>query len=238
MWVDLWVRKIPWSRKWQPAPVFLPGKSQGQRSLVGSQESDTAEWLITQHRQTNVCSSNSCWQCLDVATMFTGGLKWVDAESPEFCFFIAHYLLTCYLFLLFIVYHLLSPDWMQTLQGQGNLFCSLMQAKRLEQCLAYTKCLIKVCWMNEWMRGPKKPARSFVSFLTISRVVTMVTSQNGQKELYVYLVNLFKCEQIPRYPAQPRHSPWLLGLCSGSRHIVWEWETQESETRFDARTPC
>ena len=23
---DPWVRKIPWSRKWQPAPVFLPGK--------------------------------------------------------------------------------------------------------------------------------------------------------------------------------------------------------------------
>ena len=27
------VRKIPWNRKWQPAPVFLPGKSHGQRSL-------------------------------------------------------------------------------------------------------------------------------------------------------------------------------------------------------------
>ena len=29
------VRKIPWSRKWQPVPVFLPGKFHGQRSLVG-----------------------------------------------------------------------------------------------------------------------------------------------------------------------------------------------------------
>ena len=28
-----WVRKIPWRRKWQPTPAFLPGKSQGQRSL-------------------------------------------------------------------------------------------------------------------------------------------------------------------------------------------------------------
>ena len=27
------VRKIPWRRKWQPTPVFLPGKSHGQRSL-------------------------------------------------------------------------------------------------------------------------------------------------------------------------------------------------------------
>ena len=30
-----WVEKIPWSRKWQPAPVFLPGKFHRQRSLVG-----------------------------------------------------------------------------------------------------------------------------------------------------------------------------------------------------------
>ena len=27
--------KIPWSRKWQPTPVFMPGKFRGQRSLVG-----------------------------------------------------------------------------------------------------------------------------------------------------------------------------------------------------------
>ena len=30
-----WVGKIPWRRKWQPTPVILPGKSHGQRSLVG-----------------------------------------------------------------------------------------------------------------------------------------------------------------------------------------------------------
>ena len=29
------VRKIPWKRKWQPIPVFLPGKSYGQRRLAG-----------------------------------------------------------------------------------------------------------------------------------------------------------------------------------------------------------
>ena len=31
---DPWVGKIPWRRKWQPDPVFLPGKFHGQRSLV------------------------------------------------------------------------------------------------------------------------------------------------------------------------------------------------------------
>ena len=30
-----WVGKIPWRRAWQPPPVFLPGESHGQRSLVG-----------------------------------------------------------------------------------------------------------------------------------------------------------------------------------------------------------
>ena len=30
-----WVGKIPWRRKWQPNPVLLLGKSQGQRNLAG-----------------------------------------------------------------------------------------------------------------------------------------------------------------------------------------------------------
>ena len=49
---DPWVGKIPWRRAWQPTPVFLPGESHGQRSLVGyspwgHKESDTTEWLST-----------------------------------------------------------------------------------------------------------------------------------------------------------------------------------------------
>ena len=30
-----WAGKIPWRRKWQPTPVFLPGESHGQRRLAG-----------------------------------------------------------------------------------------------------------------------------------------------------------------------------------------------------------
>ena len=33
--IPAWVSKIPWRRKWQPIPVFLPGESHGQRRLVG-----------------------------------------------------------------------------------------------------------------------------------------------------------------------------------------------------------
>ena len=32
---DPWVGKIPWRRKWQSAPAFLPRESHGQRSLLG-----------------------------------------------------------------------------------------------------------------------------------------------------------------------------------------------------------
>ena len=44
---DSWVGKIPWRRKWQPTSVFLPEKSQWQRSLAGynpwvGKESDMA----------------------------------------------------------------------------------------------------------------------------------------------------------------------------------------------------
>ena len=31
-----WVGKIPWRRKWQLTPIFLPGKSHGQGNLAGS----------------------------------------------------------------------------------------------------------------------------------------------------------------------------------------------------------
>ena len=47
-----WVGKIPWRRKWQPTPVFLPEESHGKRSLVayspwGHKESDTTELVST-----------------------------------------------------------------------------------------------------------------------------------------------------------------------------------------------
>ena len=50
--LDPRVRKTPWSRKWQPTPEFLSGKSHGQRSLVGYspwgyKESDTTEHAHT-----------------------------------------------------------------------------------------------------------------------------------------------------------------------------------------------
>ena len=48
MWVQFLGRKICWRREWQRTPEFLPGRSHGQRSLVGyspwgHKELDTTE---------------------------------------------------------------------------------------------------------------------------------------------------------------------------------------------------
>ena len=50
--------RFPWRRKWQPTPIFLPGKSHGQRKLAGyspwgRKESDTAERLYFTLRRSN-----------------------------------------------------------------------------------------------------------------------------------------------------------------------------------------
>ena len=47
---DPWVKKVPWRRDWLPTPLFLPGKSHGQRTLAGyspcsCKESYMTEWL-------------------------------------------------------------------------------------------------------------------------------------------------------------------------------------------------
>ena len=52
---DTWVGNIPRRRKWQPIPVFLPGKSHGQKSLVGyslwsRKQLDMTEYITTPSR--------------------------------------------------------------------------------------------------------------------------------------------------------------------------------------------
>ena len=68
---DPWVGKIPQSRKWQPAPVFLPGKFHGQRTLMGHspwshKKSDTTERLSS--------SIARMLQCAITNSLTTNGL--------------------------------------------------------------------------------------------------------------------------------------------------------------------
>ena len=71
---------IPWRKKWQPNPVFLPGKSQGQRSPEGYSSEGSEESDITEHTTahsdsiiqspfspTNILSSFCLCACVPVA---------------------------------------------------------------------------------------------------------------------------------------------------------------------------
>ena len=56
-----------WRRKWQPAPVLLPGESQGQRSLMGCHlwghtESDTTEATVG-HLAPTAAAASICIEC-------------------------------------------------------------------------------------------------------------------------------------------------------------------------------
>ena len=44
------IGKIPWRRKWQPTPVFLPGKSHGQSNLVGYSLKGLKVLDVTKHK--------------------------------------------------------------------------------------------------------------------------------------------------------------------------------------------
>ena len=50
---DSWIWKIPWRRKWPPTPVFLPGKSHGQRDLEGTVHGVTKESDMTEQLNNN-----------------------------------------------------------------------------------------------------------------------------------------------------------------------------------------
>ena len=65
-----WIGKMLWRREWQPTPVFLPGKSHGQRSLahvgqsMGPQKVDTTKGLIPSHISCSPSSSHKSMQTM------------------------------------------------------------------------------------------------------------------------------------------------------------------------------
>ena len=66
---DPWVRKMPWSRGWLPTPVFLPGKSHGQMSLVGCSlwvHKVGHNWATNTHTHTQTLQSSWCCQSTKV----------------------------------------------------------------------------------------------------------------------------------------------------------------------------
>ena len=78
---EFFQRKILLSRKWQHTPVFLPGKFNKQRSLVGYSPWGQKESDTTEHTHINMCciffihSSNGYLGCIHILTIVNGAAK-------------------------------------------------------------------------------------------------------------------------------------------------------------------
>ena len=53
--------KIPWRRKWQPTPVFLPGKSHGQRNLAGFHPEESQDYKSVRYSPQGHKSTEHKW---------------------------------------------------------------------------------------------------------------------------------------------------------------------------------
>ena len=70
---DPWVGKIPWRRKWQPTPVFLPGEFHGQRSQMGYSPWGQKQLDMTEHTTKHTC----------LGDLLTTPLNWNDLEMVK-----------------------------------------------------------------------------------------------------------------------------------------------------------
>ena len=90
------VGKIPWNRKQQPTPVFLPGEAHGQRSLEGyrpegCRASTLLKWLSVQHpwmaigkqKLTHSSPHPQCWPSQDKLMAFL--LYFLTFSPSLFC---------------------------------------------------------------------------------------------------------------------------------------------------------
>ena len=89
-----WVGKIPRRREWHPTPVFLPGESQGQRSLAGYspwglKELDTTEQLtLSLHKRKNWDVESSSYKVTRPSLIelgFERGSRMPDLHSHPLC---------------------------------------------------------------------------------------------------------------------------------------------------------
>ena len=76
-----WIGKIPWRRKWQPTPVFLPRKSHGQRSLAGYSPwgcKRVGHNLATRQQHTRI-KIRAKYLSLQIT------ICWIKKKQPTFC---------------------------------------------------------------------------------------------------------------------------------------------------------
>ena len=79
------VRKMPWRRKWQLIPVFLPGESHGQRSLVGysSWGHRVGHDWVTEHTHTHTQTPKQCSVDISQVGEHIRVLRWWPTPVPR-----------------------------------------------------------------------------------------------------------------------------------------------------------
>ena len=92
-----WVGKLPWRRAWHPTPVPLPGKSHGQRSLVGyspqghkelDTDMDRGKWNISCIFLVDKFFVFFSPQVTDIFWYFVLGRKWEKKRTFIFYYFV------------------------------------------------------------------------------------------------------------------------------------------------------
>ena len=74
-WFHPWFRKIPWTRKWQPTPVLMPGESNGQRILVGY-----SPWGC---KESNMTEATQCMHTLPLNTQNQVSFIWGGKDAGQ-----------------------------------------------------------------------------------------------------------------------------------------------------------
>ena len=137
-----WVGKIPWRRAWQPTPIFLPGESAGQGSLLGYIHAftgtDTAEAAYhTAH--------TSYLQYLCAHLYCLGPKHSIEGFSYLWQLYCSHMIVHSH-FLISLVFICISPSHVLNLLKSPY---NLNVYKRGWYRLGTQE--LSVCWMSQWI---------------------------------------------------------------------------------------
>ena len=96
---DPWVRKIPWRSKWQPTPIFFPGRLHRQRSLAstvhgGHRESDMTEWAT--HTLGIYSFYNAAVNSISFYALIPNHLMQIYKNIIDFCTLILYLAVLCF----------------------------------------------------------------------------------------------------------------------------------------------
>ena len=128
----------PWRRKWQPTPVFLPGKPLGWRSLAGYSpwgHKVGHDWVTSLHLWNNCeirkCDASSLFFFLRIVWLFR-----------VFCYFL--WILELFFLFLWKMWHCFLESWLICLWSPRGLL-NIVLSHIIDLCFLVFSCLSKCC---------------------------------------------------------------------------------------------